>query len=249
MHSKDYPATRKRKRLKVELITDYRHQKEFFKEPENTKYKVLHPKNENQKKYLKSLEENTITIAVGCPGTAKTLLALYYGFKLIESRQITKIYYIKPNVGSRWERDIGATPGEMKDKLNDLVLDPVKDNLPVFMSIGEMNYHLDKGTIEAKLFANIRGATFRDCIVILDECQNVPPEAVKTFLTRMGTNCKMVVCGDERQQDVNLHHNGLTDVVSRLKNLSGVGIVRFTREDIVRNGLIKQILERYEGLS
>ena len=246
MHSKDYPASRKRKRPKVESITDYKHQKEFFAEPESTKYRVLYPKNENQKKYLESLEKNTITIAVGCPGTAKTLLALYYGFLLVQARQINKIYYIKPNVGSKWERDIGATPGELQEKLSDIVLDPVKDNLPCFMTRGEMEYHLNKGTIEPKLFANIRGETFRDCLAILDEAQNIPPEAVKTFLTRLGTNCKMVICGDELQQDVNLPRNGLTDVVGRLKNLSDVGIVRFTREDIVRNGLIKQILERYE---
>jgi phosphate starvation-inducible PhoH-like protein len=247
MHSKDYPASRKKKRSKVEYITDHKRQKEIFQEPQSTKYKVLHPKNERQREYLKNLQDNQITFGVGCPGTAKTLLALYYGFLLIQARQINKIYYIKPNVGCKWERDIGATPGELKEKLNDILLDPVRDNLPVFMSPGEMQYHLDKGTVEALLFSNMRGKTFRDCLVILDEAQNVPPEAVKTFLTRIGSNCKMVVCGDPNQSDVNIPVNGLVDALKRLKNLPDIGFVHFTREDIVRNGIIKSILERYES--
>jgi phosphate starvation-inducible PhoH-like protein len=246
--NKDYPAGKDKRRTKTKLIIEPQEQQNFFSNTEQSKYKVLHPKNEKQKQYLESLYSNTITIAIGCPGTAKTLLALYYGFLLIQSKQIDKIYYIKPNVGSKWERDIGATPGELKDKLNDALLDPVKDNLPVFMSAGEIEYHLNKGTIEAKLFANIRGATFRNCMCILDEAQNVPPEAVKTFLTRLGQNCKMVIMGDPNQTDIDLKcsRNGLMDVAMRLDKLVGVGLVKFGKEDIVRHGLIKQILERYE---
>ena len=244
---KDYPASGKKSK-KAETITEAKHQQDFFNDPDykNSKYKVLHPKNDHQRQYLESLATNNITIAIGPPGTAKTLLALYYGFVQRQQGNLEKIYYLKPHVGCSWERDIGATPGTLKEKLGDVLLDPVKDNLPVFMSAGEAAYHLDKGTVEAKLFANIRGATFRDCLVLLDEAQNLPPEAVKTFLTRLGSNCTMVICGDPNQQDVKLINNGLLDCAHRLYNLKGVGIVEFTREDVVRHGLIKHILDRYE---
>jgi len=246
-NKEDYPASKDKKK-KCKVITNQQEQQNFFNNTEPSKYKVLHPKNEKQKQYLESLHNNTITIAIGCPGTAKTLLALYYGFLLIQAKQIEKIYYIKPHVGSKWEKDIGATPGDLKDKLNDTLMDPVKDNLPVFMSSGEIEYHMNKGTVESKLFANIRGATFRNCMVILDEAQNVPPDAVKTFLTRLGQNCKMVIMGDPGQTDIDLKcsRNGLVDVAMRLDKLSGVGLVKFAKEDIVRHGLIKQILERYD---
>lgn len=245
MARRDYPAKGKR-RKNAEVITTPQRQQEFFQDYKNSKYKELHPKNVNQRRYLQSLADNTITIAMGAPGTAKTLLALYYGFHQRQQGNIDKIYYIKPHVGSQWERDIGALPGEMNEKLNGLILDPVKDNLTVFMSEGESAYHLEKGTVEAKLFANIRGATFRDCLLILDEAQNVPPAAVKTFLTRIGSNCTAVISGDPRQCDINLPINGLSDCAKRLRGMQDVGIIEFTHQDIVRHPRIAEILARYE---
>jgi phosphate starvation-inducible PhoH-like protein len=156
-----------------------------------------------------------------------------------------KIYYIKPFVGSKWERDIGAVPGEPEDKLAFAMLDPVKLNLTVFMSEGESKYHIEKKNIEPVLFANIRGASYRNAIILVDEAQNVPPEAIKTALTRLGAGSKMIVLGDPRQSDIDIPINGLSDAVRRLAGIPEIGIINFTKEDIVRHGLIKTILERY----
>jgi phosphate starvation-inducible protein PhoH and related proteins len=233
----------RRSKKETAIITNSLQQSEAF--PQSNEYKTLHPKNDNQRKYLQSLIDNTITIASGPPGTAKTLLALYYAFHQRKSGAIDKIYYIKPFVGSKWERDIGSVPGEAEDKLAFAMLDPVKLNLTVFMSEGECRYHIEKKNIEPVLFANIRGASYRNAIILLDEAQNVPPEAIKTALTRLGTGSKIVIMGDPRQSDIDIPVNGLSDAVKRLAGIPEIGIVNFTKDDIVRHGLIKTILQRY----
>jgi phosphate starvation-inducible PhoH-like protein len=236
-------SKKRRSKKELAIITNSAQQAQAF--PQNNEYKTLHPKNENQRKYLQSLIENTITIASGPPGTAKTLLALYYAFHQKKMGNFDKIYYIKPFVGSKWERDIGAVPGEPEDKLAFAMLDPVKLNLTVFMSEGESKYHIEKKNIEPVLFANIRGASYRNAIILVDEAQNVPPEAIKTALTRLGAGSKMIVLGDPRQSDIDIPINGLSDAVRRLAGIPEIGIINFTKEDIVRHGLIKTILERY----
>jgi phosphate starvation-inducible PhoH-like protein len=246
MHSKDYPANSKKKRAKVESITDYRHQKEFFKEPESTKYTVLHPRNITQRKYLESMRDNILTIGIGVPGGGKTTLAFNYGVQLLDKGKIDKIYYLKPNVGCSWEKGIGFVSGKAKEKIGSTLLMPVKTNLLSFMSPETLQGYLDRNEIEGTLFEYIRGITFENCMAILDEAQNVPPEAVKTFLTRLGQNTKLIICGDPNQKDVNLPTNGLIDVMKKLENLPNVGVVRFSREDIVRHPMIKMFLERYE---
>jgi phosphate starvation-inducible protein PhoH and related proteins len=216
-----------------------------------TKYSQLFPKSENQAKYWKSLNTNTITIASGPSGCAKTLFALRYGFELIAHRYIEKIIYIKPNVGMKWERDIGALPGDAKEKMNPLIR-PVLDNLSVFMPVHQAKYYIDKGVVEAMLLSDCRGVTFNNCLAILDESQNVPPAGIKAFLTRCGrdsrgNDTKMVLAGDPNQCDVaGLFTNGISDAMDRLEGVKNVGIIRFTKKDSFRSEIIRDILDKYE---
>jgi len=217
---------------------------------QKSKYKTIHPKSENQAKYFKSLHHNTITIASGPSGCAKTLFALYYGFLLIEARQIEKIIYIKPNVGMNFERDIGALPGTALEKMTPLIR-PVFDNLQVFMDTGQAKYHIEKGAVEAMMLSDCRGVTFNNCLAILDESQNTSPAGVKVFLTRcgqdrFGNDSKMVVIGDPRQCDTNIPINGLSDCIKKLTDMESVGIVNFNRSDVFRSKILNQILDRYE---
>jgi len=223
---------------------------ESIKQETQNKYLQLHPKSENQAKYLKSLNDNTITIASGPSGCAKTLFALYYGFHLISFRRIEKIIYIKPNVGMKWERDIGALPGNAQEKMSPLIR-PVLDNLSVFMPVHQAKYYIEKGTVEAMLLSDCRGVTFNNCMAILDESQNVPPAGIKAFLTRCGRDAtgqdtKMVLAGDPHQCDVPILTNGISDAMQRLEGVKNVGIIQFSKKDSFRSEIIRDVLDKYE---
>jgi len=103
-----------------------------------------------------------------------------------------------------------------------------------------------KKQIEVMPMGLIRGITFQNCLVILDEAQNTSPEQMKTFITRLGQDSKMIILGDEKQSDVKQYVSGLTDIREKLFGLNNVSIVVFNNEDVVRHSLVKAILDRYD---
>jgi phosphate starvation-inducible PhoH-like protein len=94
--------------------------------------------------------------------------------------------------------------------------------------------------------AFMRGRTFKNCWAILDEAQNTTPGQMKLFLTRIGDNCKVIIDGDLEQKDIPTQ-SGLADAVNRLKHTKKVGLVEFTVEDIVRSGIVKDIIRAYSS--
>jgi len=103
-----------------------------------------------------------------------------------------------------------------------------------------------KKQIEVMPMGLIRGITFQGCLVILDESQNTSPEQMKTFITRLGQDSKMIILGDEKQSDVKQNISGLTDIREKLFGLPNVSITIFDNEDVVRHSLVKKILDRYD---
>ena len=195
-----------------------------------------------------SLEDNTVTIAVGPAGVGKTLIALWYGLQSVKINKLQKIYYLRSDVGCAHQRGRGALPGTMEEKMAPLV-GPVWDNLAVITkSTGAAEYLLSKKIIEPILLEDIRGRSFNDCLIIFDEAQNSLPGNVKTALSRVGENAKIIITGDTRQIDLDVFRsdNGLLDSYQRLANIESVGRVTFTKNDIVRNGVIADILSAYE---
>jgi phosphate starvation-inducible PhoH-like protein len=136
----------------------------------------------------------------------------------------------------------------MEEKMAPLV-GPVHDNLVVMSkSQGAAKYLLEKKIVDPLMLEDIRGRSFNECLIIFDEAQNSLPENVKTVISRVGQNSKVIVTGDTRQIDLEVFKsdNGLLDCYHRLSNIPSVGRVRFDRLDIVRNGVIANILEAYE---
>lgn len=209
-------------------------------------HKVLYPKTYNQRLYLESLNRNIITIATGCAGTGKTLLALYQGFRLMAAGKIERIVYIKPNVGLYEEREVGFLPGTKQEKMVPLT-GPILDNLVKFMPVRQAEYHIEH-TIECMLLADIRGRSFAKSMMILDEAQNTTPRAVKTFLTRIGQDSRIALIGDSSQCDLQPGKfvDGLGYVVQRLRNQEDVDIVHFVEGDIIRHPIIAHILARLD---
>jgi phosphate starvation-inducible PhoH-like protein len=201
-----------------------------------------------QEELWNTLKRNTVTLAHGCAGTGKTLIALHYGLFGIAQGQFDKVYYVRSDVGVEFQRGRGALPGDLSEKIAPLIA-PVLDNLPCIMhSHGAGEYLLKKKIIEPVLLEDIRGRSLNESFVIVDEAQNFLPSQIKTVLTRVGKDSKILLIGDTKQTDMEVfrRENGLVDAIYRLRQLSEVGIVEFEKEDIVRNSVIAHILDRYE---
>lgn len=206
------------------------------------------PKTDNQENLWTSLNKNTVTIAIGPSGVGKTLVALWWGLDAIKRGNIDKIYYLRSDVGCAHQRGRGALPGTLDEKMAPLV-GPVHDNLTVMTrSHGAAEYLLSKKIIEPMMLEDARGRSFNNCLIIFDEAQNSMPENVKTVISRVGEDSKVIITGDTRQIDLEVfsRNSGLLDSYHRLANIHGVGRVQFDRSDIVRNGIIADILEAYE---
>ena len=207
------------------------------------------PKNDHQEDLWTSLNKNTVTIAIGPSGVGKTLVALWWGLTEIAKGNLDKIYYVRSDVGCAHQRGRGALPGTMEEKMAPLV-GPVFDNLAIITkSHGASDYLVSKKIVDPMMLEDLRGRSFSNCIIIFDEAQNSMPENVKTVISRVGENSKVIITGDTRQIDLEVfsRNSGLLDSYHRLGNIYGVGRVQFDRSDIVRNGIIADILEAYES--
>jgi len=209
---------------------------------------LLKPKTSAQADFQSSLIDFPVSIAYGAAGTGKTLLALNYALHQLSCGNINKIIYCCPDNKVDFSKGgSGTLPGEFKEKSKPL-LAPIYNNADIFMSPGQLDYLLDKDILEFRYIDQLRGGSWNYTAAILDEAQNVAPNIVKTFLTRIGKNSKVIVIGDQGQTDVvQLRiNNGLIDAVGRLKHSNFVGITKFTKEDCVRSKVVKEILSFYE---
>ena len=201
------------------------------------------PKTVNQKRYVDSIRDNTITFGIGPAGTGKTFLAVALAAAALSRREVNRIILTRPAVEAG-ER-LGFLPGDIMAKV-DPYLRPLFDALNDMMDPERVSQHMDRGVIEVAPLAFMRGRTLNDSFVILDEAQNTSPEQMKMFLTRLGFNSKMVVTGDITQIDLpNDQRSGLVVVAEILESIEGIDFVRFGGEDVVRHKLVQRIVEAY----
>ena len=185
-----------------------------------------------------------IVYGVGCAGTGKTYVALALACEELLNKEIDSILVVRPLVETG--RALGAMPGTLEEKISPYFL-PVIATLEERLGKSKFHYYLKRGQIKFLPLELLRGSTFNSCVVVLDEAQNTTPEQVKMFLTRMGKDCRLVLNGDDFQQDLR-GTSGLVDAIRRLEHLDGIRVVRFEETDIVRNPLIKQIIVAYRGV-
>jgi len=201
------------------------------------------PKTLNQKHYVDSIRDHTITFGIGPAGTGKTFLAVAMAAAALSSRQVTRIILTRPAVEAG-ER-LGFLPGDIQAKV-DPYLRPLFDALYDMLDPDRVNSYFEKGVIEVAPLAFMRGRTLNDSFVILDEAQNTSPEQMKMFLTRLGFNSKMVVTGDITQIDLPADkRSGLIVVREILGGVEDVSFVHFGGEDVVRHKLVQRIVAAY----
>lgn len=208
-----------------------------------SKGKPVKPKTLGQKRYCKSIAENTITIGVGPAGTGKTYLAVAMAVTAFRAKQVNRIILTRPAVEAG--EKLGFLPGDLQSKV-DPYLRPLYDAL--FDMLGAETYqkYVERGNIEVAPLAYMRGRTLDDSFIILDEAQNTTREQMKMFLTRLGFNSKMVITGDITQIDLpNGAKSGLKDCIKVLKNIDDIKHIKFNEKDVVRHHLVQDIIKAY----
>jgi len=198
-----------------------------------------------QKNYIKTIQKNTVTLAVGPAGTGKTYLAVAMAVGAFRDKSINRIILTRPAVEAG--EKLGFLPGDLQNKV-DPYLRPLYDAL--FDMLGAETYqrYLERGNIEVAPLAFMRGRTLDDSFIILDEAQNTTSEQMKMFLTRLGFNSKVVVTGDITQTDLpDGKTSGLSEALRLLKGVEGIGISELSDKDIVRHELVGRIIKAYES--
>jgi phosphate starvation-inducible PhoH-like protein len=205
------------------------------------------PKTLTQRDYVKALRENDVVFGVGPAGTGKTYLAVAAALSAFLSKSVKRIILTRPAVEAG-ER-LGFLPGDLAEKVNPY-LRPLYDALHDMLGFEKVAEMLDSGVIEIAPLAFMRGRTLNDAFIILDEAQNTTPEQMKMFLTRMGFGSRIAVTGDITQIDLPLtggvERSGMVHALRVLKNVQGMRIVYFKKEDVIRHPLVSKIIEAYE---
>ena len=210
----------------------------------NINGRPIDPRSENQCRLVEEFKKNDMVFAVGPAGTGKTYTAIALAVRALKNREIRKIILSRPAVEAG--EKLGFLPGDMRDKI-DPYLQPLYDALEDMIPMTKLKEHMDNNVIQIAPLAFMRGRTLNDAIVILDEAQNTTPQQIKMFLTRMGTNTKMIITGDLTQIDLPQHQNsGLLHAQKILDGVPGIGFVTLSKKDIVRHRLVTRIVEAYE---
>ena len=213
-------------------------------------------KTDNQKLFYQKISDfnNQLILCHGIAGTGKTYISCYKALQDVLRRgtPYNKLIIINPTVDVGNEDKLGYLPGELSQKIQQYN----ESTFTILNSIvgkAKANKLIQDGKVEIGVLNFLRGVNLQDCYVVLDEAQNVSPMQIKTIMTRISDNCKMIIQGDMSQCDkyktngvTNYEKSGFYDVWYRLKGVKGVEHMAFNREDCIRHPLVKRILKTYE---
>ena len=205
--------------------------------------RAIRPKTAGQKRFVDSIRSNTITFGLGPAGTGKTFLTCAMAVAALNAREVGRIVLTRPIVEAG--ESLGFLPGTMMEKV-DPYIRPLYDALFEMIEASKAQALLEDGTIEITPLAFMRGRTFNDSFVILDEAQNTTPDQMKMFLTRLGFGSKMVITGDESQSDSPRGPAGIKSAREKLANIDDIAFCELSRVDVVRNSLVARIVAAYE---
>lgn len=207
---------------------------------------LISTRNTKQADFVSAVEHNTVIFCDGPAGVGKTYLAVSMALKALKEKEVSRIIITRPAVEAG--ESLGFLPGDLQEKL-DPYLRPIFDSFREHISPEEMTSLIDRGIVEIAPLAYVRGRTFNDSFVILDEAQNTTPTQMKMFLTRLGRNSKMIINGDMSQIDIpgGWNRSGLVHIDQVLEyDIPGIAWVEFGHSEIVRHPVVKAIVTAYE---
>ncbi len=233
----------KRRRARLELVEDRTSRLHRTRFDEERHLSPIQPLTDRQAEYLEALGRSPQVIVLGPAGTGKTFIAGTRAADQLRQRRINKVVITRPNVPSG--RSLGFFPGTLEEKIAPWVA-PLTEAMKERMGAGAFEIALKAGDIEIVPFEVMRGRTFKNCLVILDEAQNTTTNEIKMFLTRIGDDCQVIINGDVSQTDLR-ETSGLRTVIHLIKSrMMPIPIVEFTRADIVRSGICAEWVAAFE---
>ena len=210
---------------------------EIFKEkrkPKNPiRFKIQ--LNEEQKEAKAKILDNTVTLLAGAAGSGKTLLACQIGLERLFMREVDKVIITRPTVS---KEEIGFLPGDLREKMDPWV-QPIYQNMYLLYDKDKVEKHIQAGDIEIVPVSFMRGRTFVNSIVIVDEAQNVTHEQMEMIVTRIGKGSKMIICGDDHQVDLKQKRDSgfrfLYSAARKVKNMCAISLKTNHRDPIVED--------------
>ncbi len=201
-------------------------------------------KTAGQLEYVQSARRNTLTLAIGPAGTGKTYLAIALAANAIRKNEVDRLILTRPAVEAG--EKLGFLPGDMSQKV-DPYLRPLYDALYEIMGPDSVQRLTERNVLEIAPLAFMRGRTLSNSFIILDEAQNTTTEQMKMFLTRLGEHSRCIVTGDLTQIDLPRgRESGLKEAETILSGIEDIGIIHLSQDDVVRNELVRRIVEAYE---
>lgn len=181
----------------------------------------------------------------GPAGSAKTYCAAYAGLHMLRGRVIEEMVYIRSIIESA-SRQMGALPGEVEDKFHPWII-PLKEKLDELLDAGVSDNLFSREIVRALPVNYVRGLTFKNSAVVVDEAQNLTRSELTTIMTRFGENSKMMIIGDTKQSDIN-GKSGFKHMFDRFNDQesedNGIYCFKFTEDDIMRSEILKFIVSK-----
>lgn len=205
----------------------------------------LKPRTDNQREYIRTVAENTITFCQGLAGSGKTHIAIGMAIEYLLNDKVEKIVITRPVVEAG--EKIGYLPGTAEEKLHPYLL-PILDEINHFIQPAIYNSLKQNNKIDIVPLGLMRGRNFHNAFIVADECQNASYDQLKMLLTRIGRDSKMVLTGDVGQSDLHRQvQGGFITMIEQLTGVEGIGISQLMSSDIIRNPIIASILGRLEN--
>lgn len=208
-----------------------------------TKGIIVRAKTANQQRMVEAAKYNDLVFALGPAGTGKTYMAVALAVRALKNKEVRKIIITRPAVEAG--ENLGFLPGDLKEKV-DPYLRPIYDALDDMVPAEKLKFYQENRIIEIAPLAYMRGRTLQNAFILLDEAQNTTPSQLKMFLTRMGTDSKVIVTGDSTQVDLPRNQqSGLSEALDILKDIKGIAFVKLDSADVVRHKLVRDIINAY----